>query len=220
MKFLLQFPHFNTPGTRYDARVHNCNHNFLAPPCKLPDNNQQSQDILFNLPPTLTPVAGQEGDKLELETESLYVVSPTSLYACPKPGYFSEETSCNNFYVCKEVTPGVLTAERVFRYDVLSIFSLTENISSDVQTDICLTQRPDCVKEKIRSHVTKMMSINPSTTTLASRSSPSSCLRVILTPSSANPSHCQEQDWAPINQNSATFSKELLMGSLISPFIH
>ena len=100
-------------GTRYDARVHNCNHNFLAPPCQLPELDQQSQDISFNLPPTLTP--GQEQDKLELEIESLYVVSPTSLYACPKPGYFSEETSCNNFYVCKETTPGVLTAERVFR---------------------------------------------------------------------------------------------------------
>ena len=23
------------PGTRYDPRVHNCNHDFLAPPCHL-----------------------------------------------------------------------------------------------------------------------------------------------------------------------------------------
>jgi len=44
-----------------------------------------------------------------------YTVSPTSLYPCVQPGYYSEESSCSEFYVCKEVAPGVLSAEKIFR---------------------------------------------------------------------------------------------------------
>jgi len=44
-----------------------------------------------------------------------YNVSPTSLYPCVQPGYYSEESSCSEFYVCKEVAPGVLSAEKIFR---------------------------------------------------------------------------------------------------------
>jgi len=44
-----------------------------------------------------------------------YTVSPTSLYPCVQPGYYSEESSCSEFFVCKEVAPGVLSAEKIFR---------------------------------------------------------------------------------------------------------
>ena len=65
----------------------------------------------FELPPSLDTEAGDP----EAEPEVQYLVSPGSLYPCTRPGYFSEQTSCDNFFVCREVTPGVLTAERVFR---------------------------------------------------------------------------------------------------------
>ena len=106
------------PGTRYDPRVHNCNHNFLAPPCNKPaeDNTDDDSDS-FVLPPSFTPE-----DSDELNEKPQYTVAAGSLYPCSKPGYFSEETSCNNFYVCKEVTPGILNAERVFRFVSANIF--------------------------------------------------------------------------------------------------
>lgn len=100
------------PGTRYDARVHNCNHNFLAPPCQVSSDSSSSDDTSFILPPSLTPAQ----DNSEEETgQPQYTLAPGSLYPCSRPGYFSEQNSCNNFYVCKEVTPGVLNAERLFR---------------------------------------------------------------------------------------------------------
>ena len=86
-------------GTRYDPRVHNCNHNFLAPPCSLSPKD---------------PVNSPDDNEVP-ENNSEYVVSATSIYPCSKPGYFTEESSCNNFYVCKEVRPGVLESLRIFR---------------------------------------------------------------------------------------------------------
>ena len=65
----------------------------------------------FELPASLDPEASQETEVEDVQ----YLLSPGSLYPCSKPGYFSEQTSCSNFFVCREVTPGVLTAERVFR---------------------------------------------------------------------------------------------------------
>ena len=50
------------------------------------------------------------------DSEPEYSVSASSLYPCSQPGYYSEETSCDQFYVCKEVAPGVLSADRIFRY--------------------------------------------------------------------------------------------------------
>jgi len=104
------------PGTRYDPRVHNCNHDFLAPPChlSLDSGSSETSESTFDLAPELKPEQTTESSETE-ESSGQYLVSPTSLYPCSTPGYFSEETSCNNFYVCKEITPGVLSAERVFR---------------------------------------------------------------------------------------------------------
>jgi len=49
------------------------------------------------------------------EIEAPYTVSPTSIYPCSKPGYYEEVTSCTEFYVCREIGPGVLSADRIFR---------------------------------------------------------------------------------------------------------
>ena len=104
------------PGTRYDARVHNCNHNFLAPPCNLQAGDQSpasGPNLSFDLPAELLPTSPD--DEESSEDEKNYLVAADSIYPCSEPGYFSEEASCNNFYVCKEVRPGVLSAQRIFR---------------------------------------------------------------------------------------------------------
>merc|ERR1712004_506069 len=47
--------------------------------------------------------------------ESDFSVSSSSLYPCSEPGYFNEASSCAQFFVCKEVAPGVLSADRIHR---------------------------------------------------------------------------------------------------------
>ena len=106
------------PGTRYDARVHNCNHNFLAPPCSLEDLQEDVEDgsgpqLAFERPSEFSPSPAE--DEGGAEGNGNYVVAADSIYPCPRPGYYSEETSCDNFYVCREVRPGVLEAQRIFR---------------------------------------------------------------------------------------------------------
>ena len=110
------------PGTRYDARVHNCNHNFLAPPCSLEDLQEDVEDgsgpqLAFERPSEFSP--GPAEDEGGAEGDGNYVVAADSIYPCPRPGYYSEETSCDNFYVCREVRPGVLSAQRIFRSERL-----------------------------------------------------------------------------------------------------
>jgi len=51
----------------------------------------------------------------EGEEGSNYLVAAGSAYPCPSPGYFSLTGSCTEFWVCKEVGPGLLSAERPFR---------------------------------------------------------------------------------------------------------
>merc|ERR1711936_1166351 len=46
--------------------------------------------------------------------EPEWSVSVSSLYPCSQPGYYSEESSCSQFFVCKEVAPGLLSADRIF----------------------------------------------------------------------------------------------------------
>merc|ERR1711910_289445 len=46
--------------------------------------------------------------------EPEWSVSVSSLYPCSQPGYYSEESSCSQFFVCKEVAPGMLSADRIF----------------------------------------------------------------------------------------------------------
>lgn len=44
-----------------------------------------------------------------------YSVAPSSIYPCTKPGYFEEVSSCKEFYVCREIGPGLLSADKIFR---------------------------------------------------------------------------------------------------------
>ena len=54
-------------------------------------------------------VQEQDGEEEE------YSPAAGSLYVCPHPGYFGLEGSCSEFWVCREVSPGLLLAERPFR---------------------------------------------------------------------------------------------------------
>jgi len=56
-----------------------------------------------------------EGEEVEGEEGSNYLVAAGSAYPCPSPGYFTLTGSCTEFWVCKEVGPGLLSAERPFR---------------------------------------------------------------------------------------------------------
>merc|ERR1712223_1914289 len=61
---------------------------------------------------------GQFGNNVtEEETEGVaeYLVAAGSAYPCSSPGYFALSGSCREFWVCKEVGPGLLSAERPFR---------------------------------------------------------------------------------------------------------
>merc|ERR1719273_934493 len=61
---------------------------------------------------------GQVGNNVtEEESEGVpeYLVAAGSAYPCSSPGYFALSGSCREFWVCKEVGPGLLSAERPFR---------------------------------------------------------------------------------------------------------
>jgi len=62
-------------------------------------------------------------------SEPLYSVSPTSIYPCKEPGYYEEVTSCQQFYVCREVGPGLLSADRIFKCPDRYLF--------DTKTHLC-----------------------------------------------------------------------------------
>ena len=70
-----------------------------------------------------------------------YSVSPISLYACPQPDFYAEETSCEQFYTCRETSPGVLSADRIFRCPNGYMF--------DSKTHLCqLEDKVTCQKDK------------------------------------------------------------------------
>jgi hypothetical protein len=173
--------HYICPlGTRYDPAVKNCNHNHLAPPCPVAEDQQQhieydydaDYDSAYDHLPSYVPPGPQDiidGDSQEDKlpgnvnngattrpeqttehaqiTESqpsskpnppqsdedkssvTFLVSPTSLFPCQEPGYYSEQSSCTEFYVCREVAPGVLSAEALFRCPDRYVF--------DVETRLC-----------------------------------------------------------------------------------
>jgi len=63
-------------------------------------------------------LATSEGAKNDPFSESApphYSVSPSSSYPCPLPGYFPVPGSCSEFWVCREVRPGLLAAAAPFR---------------------------------------------------------------------------------------------------------
>merc|ERR1711953_300209 len=90
----------------------------------------------LNLPSDSAPVTRPEFvTSTPTPSEPEFMVSVSSLYPCSQPGYYSEETSCSQFYVCKEVAPGVLSADR--------IFSCPDRYLFDPETRLC--QRKDKV---------------------------------------------------------------------------
>jgi len=116
-------------GTRYDPKVKNCNHGSVAPACHLDNLGQQ-------LPGTLPPIPQQEyprpgegsgvgfgesetADSGEEEADpdsgSKFSLAPGSAFPCPEPGYFNLEGTCREFWVCREVSEGLVAAYRPFR---------------------------------------------------------------------------------------------------------
>ena len=59
-----------------------------------------------------------DDEGVDIAGDSDYSVSSGSLYPCTAPGYFTEPSSCSQFYVCKEVAPGVLSADRIHRWSI------------------------------------------------------------------------------------------------------
>ena len=67
----------------------------------------------INIPGGSVPVTPPVTEVSSPEPE--WSVSVSSLYPCSQPGYYREDSSCDQFFVCKEVAPGVLSADRIFR---------------------------------------------------------------------------------------------------------
>ena len=59
-----------------------------------------------------------DDEGVDIAGDADYSVSSGSLYPCTAPGYFTEPSSCSQFYVCKEVAPGVLSADRIHRWSI------------------------------------------------------------------------------------------------------
>ncbi|XP_023325421.1 uncharacterized protein LOC111699088 [Eurytemora carolleeae] len=78
------------------------NPELVKPPT--PENGESNGDS--------SPDTGSSGGGVDT---SKFTVSSDSIYPCTEPGYFSEPSDCREFYTCKEITPGVLSAERLFR---------------------------------------------------------------------------------------------------------
>jgi len=88
-----------------------------------PTNPQQSIEPEANIP------AGDGWPILPPVVDPPYSVSSNSIYPCSQPGYYEEMSSCREFYVCREVGPGVLSADRIFRCPDRYLF--------DTQTHLC-----------------------------------------------------------------------------------
>merc|ERR1712106_366590 len=70
-----------------------------------------------------------------------YTVSPISLYACSQPDFYPDESSCEQFYTCRETSPGVLSADRIFRCPEKYLF--------DSKTHLCQAEnKVFCLKNK------------------------------------------------------------------------
>jgi len=71
-----------------------------------------------------------------------YTLSPQSIYPCTEPGFFKEASNCKDFYMCKEISPGVLSAERLFRCPDRYLF--------DPQSRLCQRrEKVDCNEEVV-----------------------------------------------------------------------
>lgn len=128
---VLEFGPGSGPGEEYDYEDYEDEDNtFVEFPGNsngtIAGNPDENQDRIPLFPPPLsTPVTSVEVTESTPvpplvvtdppTPDQLYSVAPNSLYPCTQPGYYSEETSCKQFFVCREVAPGVLSAEKIFR---------------------------------------------------------------------------------------------------------
>jgi len=80
--------------------------------------------------PALTPIS--------LAPPRNYSVSPTSLFSCPQPDYYQEETTCEQFYTCREIATGVLAAERIFRCPDRYRFNIQKRLCLPAEQVECL----------------------------------------------------------------------------------
>jgi len=92
-----------------------------------PENGGQSVEAI-----TEPPV-----DVDESVVESNYTVDADSLYPCVNTGYFAEDSNCREFYMCKEILPGVLNAERIFRCPERYLFDRVTNLCQRQEKVVC-----------------------------------------------------------------------------------
>jgi len=85
------------------------------------------------------------------------MVSVSSLYPCSQPGYYSEETSCSQFYVCKEVAPGLLSADRIFSCPDRYLFDPATRLCQREEKVSCdLEETPDLFYSGFNLFVVKL----------------------------------------------------------------
>merc|ERR1739848_84392 len=101
----MNLPSDNMPVTKPDMNVPSDNMPVTKPDMNLPSDNMPVTKPDMNLPSDNMP-----GTKPDPQ----WSVSLSSLYPCSQPGYYREDSSCQQFYVCKEVAPGLLSADRIF----------------------------------------------------------------------------------------------------------
>jgi len=144
---------FHCPaGTLFDVDLGVCNHQYLvkclhtspAPPTTRPETVRPS-------PAPLAPVATDSADTITVtltdtdlttqtppsssdslinDNDNIFLdLSKPSTTASPPVSTAEEMTSCSQFYVCKEVAPGLLSADR--------IFSCPDRYLFDPETRLC-----------------------------------------------------------------------------------
>ena len=95
------------------------------------------EDILLGI--ELQQDGGLEEDLLfrpeleveDLQVEKLWVVAAGSLFPCKQPGYYQDPASCSQFFACREVVPGVLSADRTFRCPHRYVFDPTTRLCQE-----------------------------------------------------------------------------------------
>merc|ERR1712107_839644 len=83
------------------------------------------------VPPIRPPATTSSPDEIK------YQLSPESIYKCEEPGFFEDPSSCNDFYMCKEVRPGVLSADRVFRCPDRYLFDPVTSLCQRAEKVVC-----------------------------------------------------------------------------------
>jgi len=198
--FKTNFKYLCPAGTIYDANMRMCNHETVAPPCRIatedsgesqtkqpgvaqtkpttrrptlptpkrttakpttttmrPESSTSSavQDIKPPVfpPPLSTPIPAKPTPTNNFSPtlivtktplpERNYSVSPTSLYRCQQPEYYEEETTCDQFYTCREIAPGVLSADRIFSCPDKYLFNAETRLCQKEENITCQKKKSE-----------------------------------------------------------------------------